>query len=91
MTKCRTELVQALSSPLLESMRAWKDRMGPLAAAAGDDKAIALSVEGPIEVHRALSARLKVAIAASLELQAQEQSLAASLAALRPQLAAPGG
>lgn len=84
----RAALLQMLQQALASDVKAWKVRLGALAAAASEDRASGLSLEGPTETHRELQLCVKQAQADWTQLQAQEQALAQSLVALETQLAA---
>jgi DNA repair exonuclease SbcCD ATPase subunit len=84
----RAALVQMLQQALAADVKAWHLRLSPLAAAAGEDREPAPSLEAPLETHRELQLCVKQAQADCAQLQAQEQSTQQSLSALAAQLGA---
>lgn len=84
----RAALQQLLQQTLASGVKAWQGRLSALANLAGDGSSPALSVEGPMEAHRELQLCVKKAMADCVQLQAQEEALATSLAALGTQLEA---
>ena len=84
----RAALLQALQQRLAGDIKTWQGRMAPVASAAGDSGSPALSLEGPQEAQRLLRQHIEEAVADCGQLQAQEQALADSVAALGAQLRA---
>lgn len=78
-------LVQMLQQAVASDVKAWRVRVSAVAAAAGDHNSPALNLEGPMETHRELQLCVQQAQADCTQLQAQEQALAQSLAALDEQ------
>lgn len=84
----RAGVAQLLQQSVAPKARGWRDRLAALAAVAGDKDAPQPGVEGAMESHRELQLCVRQAIADCGQLPAQEQALAASLAALATQVQA---
>ena len=84
----RAAILQLLQRSVVGDLRNWQSRIAPVASAAGDSNSPALNLEGPMETQRELQAHLQQARADAGQLQAQERSLAESLAQLAQQLSA---
>lgn len=68
----------------------WQARLAPIASAAGDSGSPALSMEGPLEVHRDLQLHVDQTAAECRQLLTQEQALAEQVAALDESLRSVG-
>lgn len=86
----RASVVQGLQTTVAQQIRQWRSRIEPLASAAREGEAPAVSLEGPMDCHRDLQLCIKQTAADCGQLQAHEKSLADSLDALGAQLQAAG-
>ncbi len=84
----RAGLVEVLQKALGSEVKNWRARLEPLAAAAGEGRTPALSLEVPMESHRDLQLGIKQAIADCGQLQAHEKALAESVEVLASHLQA---
>lgn len=78
----RASLVQLLEGRLTTQVQEWRKRLTPLADAAREGEAPALSLEGPMDSHRDLQLCIKDAIEDCTQLRGHEKALAGSLEAL---------
>jgi DNA repair exonuclease SbcCD ATPase subunit len=86
----RTALVQGLQSQISARVKDWRARIVPLANAAREGDENALSLEGPMDVHRELQLCIKQQSADCAQMQEHEKALAATVEALGPHLQAAG-
>lgn len=86
--KRRLALLQLLRQGLPAGIKAWQARLSEVAAIARQGGAAGRGLDGAMEAHRDLQLCVKQAVADCGQLQAQEKSLADSLAALATQLEA---
>lgn len=84
----RAALLATLQQALEGDWQSWHDELGPVAAAAGSTGAAAGGVEDARSATQALHAGLRQPAQDCLQLQAQEQALAAELAGLHEPLQA---
>jgi predicted nucleic acid-binding Zn-ribbon protein len=86
--KRRTALVKQFQQAMGAQVKTWQNRLGGIAANAGEDGAPALNLEEPMESHRELQLWLKRAAADSTQLQTHEETAVQGLAALAEPLEA---
>ncbi|MBE7942435.1 MULTISPECIES: hypothetical protein [Ramlibacter] len=84
----RAAIVQALQQVAATRVRAWRQRLDPVAEDAAETGSTRLSLEGPMDCHRELQLGIKQALADCGQLQAHEAGLATGLQALAAQLQA---
>jgi hypothetical protein len=86
--KRRGAVVQQFQQAVAAQVKAWRGRLGAIAANAADDSAPALSLEEPMESHRELQLWIKRAGADCVQLQTHEEAARQALAALAAPLEA---
>jgi hypothetical protein len=86
----RATLVQSVQSQVGARAKEWRSRIVPLANSARDGEPPALSLEGPMDVHRELQLCIKQQAADCAQMQEHEKSLATTFEALGPHLEAAG-
>jgi hypothetical protein len=86
----RSALLAMLRQAVTSEVRAWHQRLAPLASMADADNAPALSMEGPQEAHRELLLCIRQAAAHSAALVEQEAQLSTQLGAVADQIRAAG-
>jgi hypothetical protein len=86
--KRRGAVVQQFQQAVAAQVKAWRGRLGAIAANAADDSAPALSLEEPMESHRELQLWIKRAGADCAQLQTHEEAARQALAALAAPLEA---
>ena len=86
----RNALMQSLQQLQSAELKAWEAKLSPLATAASDTGSTPQGLDEAVEAHKALGQRLQQITAECRELQAEEQTLAANLAALGDQVKSAG-
>ena len=84
----RAALLQVLQQGLASGVKAWRVRLSPVAADAGEDKSSPPRLDKALEAHQELRVAVQQAGADASQLDVHEKSLAQALAALDEQLSA---